>query len=69
MLDIRFIRENPEVVRKDLEKRNEKEKLEWLEDLLKSDVEYRKSLQENQLMILEISFIVSTSMPIECITH
>ena len=48
MLDIRFIRENPEIVRKDLEKRNEKEKLEWLEDLLKSDVEYRKLLQENQ---------------------
>ncbi len=48
MLDIKFIRENPEVVRKDLEKRNEKEKLEWLEDLLKSDVEYRKSLQDNQ---------------------
>ena len=48
MLDIKFIREHPEVVRKDLEKRNEKEKIEWLEDLLKSDVEYRKLLQENQ---------------------
>lgn len=48
MLDIKFIREHPEVVRKDLEKRNEREKLEWLEDLLKSDVEYRKLLKENQ---------------------
>ena len=48
MLDIKFIRENPEVVRKDLEKRNEKEKLEWLDDLLRSDVEYRKLLRENQ---------------------
>lgn len=48
MLDIKFIREHPEVVRKDLEKRNEKEKLEWLEDLLKCDAEYRKSLQDNQ---------------------
>ena len=48
MLDIRFIREHPEVVRKDLQKRNEKEKLEWLEDLLKSDVEHRRLLQENQ---------------------
>ncbi|MBI2658617.1 serine--tRNA ligase [Candidatus Woesearchaeota archaeon] len=48
MLDIRFIREHPEIVRKDLEKRNEKEKLEWLDDLLKSDAEYRKLLQENQ---------------------
>ena len=48
MLDIKFVRENPEVVRKDLEKRNEKEKLEWLDDLLKSDVEYRRLLQYNQ---------------------
>ena len=48
MLDIKFIREHPETVRKDLEKRNEKEKLEWLDDLLKSDVEYRKLLQDNQ---------------------
>ncbi len=48
MLDIRLIRENPEDVRMDLEKRNEKEKLEWLEDLLKSDAECRKLLQDNQ---------------------
>ncbi|MBI1935604.1 serine--tRNA ligase [Candidatus Woesearchaeota archaeon] len=48
MLDIKFIRENPDIVRKDLQKRNDKEKLEWLDDLLKSDVEYRKQLQENQ---------------------
>ena len=48
MLDIKFIRENPEVVRKDLEKRNEREKLEWMPDLLKSDVEYRKLLHDNQ---------------------
>ena len=48
MLDIRFIRENPEIVRKDLQKRNDKEKLAWLDDLLKSDVDYRKLLQENQ---------------------
>ena len=48
MLDIKFIRENPEIARKDLEKRNDREKLEWLEDLLKSDVDYRKLLQDNQ---------------------
>ncbi len=48
MLDIKFIRENPDIVRKDLEKRNEKEKLEWLDDLLKCDIEYRKQLQDNQ---------------------
>jgi len=48
MLDIKFIREHPDIVRKDLQKRNEKEKLEWLEDLLKKDAEYRQLLQENQ---------------------
>lgn len=49
MLDIKFVRENPEIVKKDLEKRNDKGKLEWVGDLLKSDVEYRKLLQKNQL--------------------
>src|SRR3989338_403097 len=48
MLDIRFIRENPDIVRKDLQKRNDGEKLEWLDDLLKCDADYRKAIQENQ---------------------
>lgn len=48
MLDLKFIRENPDIVRKDLHKRNDKEKLEWLDDLLRSDIEHRKLLQENQ---------------------
>ncbi len=48
MLDIKFIRENPEVVRKDLKKRGDKEKQKWLDDLLKKDKEFRKLLGENQ---------------------
>ncbi|MBI4452430.1 serine--tRNA ligase, partial [Candidatus Woesearchaeota archaeon] len=48
MLDIKFIRENPDIVKKDLQKRNDKEKLEWVDDLLKCDIDYRKLLQENQ---------------------
>lgn len=48
MLDIKFIRENPGLVRKDLKKRNDKEKLGWLEDLLKKDEEYRRLLGDNQ---------------------
>ena len=48
MLDIKFIREHPKIVKKDLQKRNDKEKLEWVDDLLKIDVEYRKLLQDNQ---------------------
>ncbi|MBI2541572.1 serine--tRNA ligase [Candidatus Woesearchaeota archaeon] len=50
MLSIKFIRENPDVIRKDLEKRNEKEKIEWLDDLLKCDTEHKKLLQENQIL-------------------
>jgi len=46
MLDIKFIRNNPDVVRADLKKRMDQEKLEWLEDLLQKDIEYRKLLQE-----------------------
>src|SRR3989338_4023836 len=48
MLDIKFVREHPDIVRKDLEKRNEKEKLEWIEDLLKIDGGRKKLLQDNQ---------------------
>lgn len=45
MLDIRLIREKPELVRKDLEKRGDSEKLEWLKDLIKYDKEWRENLQ------------------------
>ena len=48
MLDIKFVRENPDIVKKDLQKRNDKEKLEWADDLLDKDSEYRRLLQDNQ---------------------
>lgn len=48
MLDIRFIREHPDLVKQDLKKRNDTEKLGWVDDLLKKDEEYRKLLQESQ---------------------
>ncbi|MBI2140551.1 serine--tRNA ligase [Candidatus Woesearchaeota archaeon] len=48
MLDIRFIRENPEAVKKDLEKRQDFEKIVWLDDLLKKDQEYRELLAASQ---------------------
>ena len=50
MLDVRFIREHPDAVKKDLQKRNDKEKLEWIDNLLENDREYRKLLQENQAL-------------------
>ena len=48
MLDIKFIRENPEIVKKDLEKRQDKEKIEWIDALLEKDKEYRQVLKENE---------------------
>ena len=48
MLDIKFIRENSSIVKKDLEKRQEKEKIKWVDDLIKKDEEYRVLLQKNQ---------------------
>ncbi|MCX6798577.1 MAG: serine--tRNA ligase [Candidatus Diapherotrites archaeon] len=46
MLEIGLIRSNPDLVRCDLQKRNDSEKLEWLEDLLQKDKEWRSLKQE-----------------------
>ncbi len=48
MLDIKFIRENSSLIKKDLQKRGDKEKEGWVDDILKKDEEYRKLLQENE---------------------
>ena len=48
MLDIKFVRENPDAVKQDLKKRKDAEKLGWVDDLVKSEAEYRQLLQENQ---------------------
>ena len=50
MLDIRFLRSNPEVVRADLRKRNDPEKLAWVEDLLKKDARSRELKIETDLL-------------------
>jgi len=42
MLDIKLIRENPDIVRKDLKKRGDAEKLKLLEELIEHDREWRK---------------------------
>jgi len=41
MLDINLIRNNPDVVRADLKKRNEKEKLAWIDETIRLDKEWR----------------------------
>lgn len=46
MLDINFIRKNPDIVKKDLKKRHDEEKIAWLDDLLKKDDEWKKIKQE-----------------------
>jgi seryl-tRNA synthetase len=46
MLDIKLIREHPEIVRKDLKKRGEPEKIEMLNNLIEHDTEWRRLLTE-----------------------
>jgi len=46
MLDIKLIREHPEIVRNDLKKRGDLEKLKMLDDLIEYDKQWRKLLTE-----------------------
>jgi len=46
MLDIKLVREHPEIIQKDLKKRGEQEKLEMLNNLIKNDIEWRSLLAE-----------------------
>ncbi|MBT4541057.1 serine--tRNA ligase [Candidatus Woesearchaeota archaeon] len=41
MLDVKLIRENPEIVKGDLRKRKDTEKLKWIDQLIKQDKEWR----------------------------
>jgi len=50
MLDIKFIRENPEDIKADLRKRNQPEKIAWVDDLLDKDKRYRQALQECDIL-------------------
>ncbi|MFH7880559.1 MAG: serine--tRNA ligase [Candidatus Aenigmatarchaeota archaeon] len=46
MLDINLIRNNPEIVKKDLEKRGALEKIKLVEEVIKLDREWRKNVKE-----------------------
>ena len=50
MLDIRVVRENPQLIESNLKKRNDFEKIKWLNDLLKKDAEFRELLQKAELL-------------------
>ncbi|KAF5090886.1 Serine--tRNA ligase [anaerobic digester metagenome] len=42
MLDIRFIRANPDIVKADLRKRNDLDKITWVDDLIAQDIRHRE---------------------------
>ncbi len=48
MLDIKLVRNQPEIVKKDLKRRKESEKIGWVEDLIRKDAAWRKSLMNVQ---------------------
>jgi seryl-tRNA synthetase len=48
MLTIKFIREHPDIVKKDLKKRNDLEKLKWVDILLKKHEQYLDLLKKEQ---------------------
>jgi len=50
MLDIRVVRENPQLIESNLKKRNDFEKIKWLNDLLKKDADFRELLQKAELL-------------------
>ena len=47
MLDIRFVRANPEIVKADLIKRNDTGKIPWVDDLLSKDTRHRELIGLN----------------------
>jgi len=50
MLDIRFVRANPDAVKADLKKRNDSEKLAWVDELLKKDSRSRELKGETDVL-------------------
>ena len=46
MLDIKLIREHPEIVKKDLKKRKEEDKIKWVDDLIRYDKKWRELIQK-----------------------
>ena len=48
MPTIKFIKENPDIVKKDLKKRNDLEKLKWIDLILKKHEQYLDLLKKEQ---------------------
>ncbi len=47
MLDIKFVRASPEIIKADLVKRNDTEKITWVDDLLAKDARHRELIGQN----------------------
>jgi seryl-tRNA synthetase len=50
MLDIRFVRASPDAIKADLKKRNDTEKLAWVDELLKKDARSRELKGETDVL-------------------
>jgi seryl-tRNA synthetase len=50
MLDIRFVRAHPEIIKADLHKRNDPEKVAWVDDLLVKDIRSRELKVDTDLL-------------------
>ena len=50
MIDIKIVRENPNIIIKDLKKRRDSEKISWIQDLIKKDKESNKIKQQIDLL-------------------
>ena len=48
MLSLKFVRENPDIVKADLKKRQDSEKLKWVDEVLNLDKKWRKLTQESE---------------------
>ncbi|MCF7861826.1 serine--tRNA ligase [Candidatus Woesearchaeota archaeon] len=46
MLDMKFIRENPDIIKRDLDKRGDIEKKAWVDEVIEKDKQYRQLLQK-----------------------
>lgn len=52
MIDIKFLRENPEVVKENIRKKYQDEKLPLVDEVIALDTESRKAKQEQMICVL-----------------
>ncbi len=50
MIDIKLIRENPDLVRNNLKKRNMQDKVSWVDDVVKNDIRWRELKAQSDML-------------------